>query len=45
MKKKEIKSLKINKLNVSDMNPELLKGGREESDWTELSECCAQRER
>lgn len=45
MKKKKIKSLKINKLQVSDMNPELLKGGVRESDWTELSECCAQRER
>ncbi|WP_430412114.1 hypothetical protein [Kordia sp.] len=44
MKKQKIKSLKINKLNVSDMNPEVLRGGLRESDWTDLSECCAQRE-
>jgi hypothetical protein len=40
MKKKKIKTLKINKLNISDMNPELLRGGKGRSDWTELSECC-----
>lgn len=40
MKKKEVKSLKINKLSISDMNPELVRGGRVESDWTDLSECC-----
>jgi len=40
MKKKKIKSLKINKLQVSHMNPELLKGGLRRSDWTDLSECC-----
>lgn len=40
MKKKKVTKLKIKKLQVSDMNPELLRGGRRESDWTELSECC-----
>ncbi len=40
MKKKKVKTLKITKLNVSDMNPELVRGGRQESDWTDLSECC-----
>jgi hypothetical protein len=39
MKKQEVKTLKINKLNISDMNPELIRGGGR-SDWTELSECC-----
>lgn len=40
MKKKKVTKLKIKKLQVSDMNPELLRGGKRESDWTELSECC-----
>lgn len=44
-KRKKLKVLKIKKLKVSDMNPELLRGGRPGSDWTDLSECCAQRER
>lgn len=43
MKKKKIKFLKINKLYISDMNPELIRGGFERSDWTELSECCKQK--
>lgn len=40
MKKQKVKTLKINKLNISDMNPELIRGGAKRSDWTELSECC-----
>ncbi|PTX61092.1 hypothetical protein C8N46_105248 [Kordia periserrulae] len=39
MKKKKVTKLKIEKLKISDMNPELLRGGKR-SDWTELSECC-----
>jgi len=42
MKKQKLKLLKINKLNISDMNPELVRGGRLRSDWTDLSECCKQ---
>lgn len=40
MKKRNLKTLKINKLYIYDMNPELVRGGRLESDWTDLSECC-----
>lgn len=42
-KNRKVKVLKVKKLKISDMNPELLKGGLRESDWTELSECCKQR--